>query len=149
MISQVQTYQLRQSFARLRGKEEIVSLVFYRRLFQLAPAVRPLFRGDIEEQGRKLMRTLEFALSRLDEPSVLTAELEALGARHVGYGVGPEHYPVVNRALIDALAESLGDEFTPEVRQAWSGLLELCAAVMIRGVVKTGRPTVNSVPTPG
>ncbi len=126
-----------------------MSLVFYRRLFQLVPSVRPLFRGDIEEQGRTLMRTLEFVLSGLDDPDALVSELEDLGARHVGYGAEPGHYPAVKRALIDTLAESLGTAFTPELAQAWDELLGFCADAMLRGAPKTGSPTVNSVPLPG
>lgn len=146
-----QIHLLRKSFAQLHGKESVASLAFYRRLFELAPEVRPLFHTDIEEQGRKLMEILGFALGRLDRPAELLAALEGLGARHVGYGATAEHYPVVGRALLDMLAESLGAAFTPAVRAAWTELYQVCTEAMLRGAAgdtKSGTRTVNSVPLP-
>jgi len=111
----------------------VAALVFYRRLFELEPRLRPLFKNDIESQSRKLMDTLSASLEMLDQPERLTAELEALGARHVGYGVRDEHYAIVGRALLDMLTEVLGDEFTLETRAAWAELYRLISETMQRG----------------
>ena len=148
-----QIHLVRKSFAELRGKETVASLIFYRRLFELAPEVRPLFHTDIEEQGRKLMDMLGFALSRLEKLPELEAALEGLGARHTGYGATAEHYPVVGRALLDMLAETLGRGFTPAVREAWTALYGFCAAAILRGPAAAGRTnrgtrTVKTEPRP-
>ena len=150
-----QIHLVRKSFAGLRGKETVASLVFYRRLFELAPEVRPLFHTDIEEQGRKLMDMLGFALSRLEKLPELEAALEELGERHTGHGATEEHYPVVGRALLDMLAETLGRGFTPAVREAWTALYGFCAAAMLRspaaaaaGRANRGTRTVKTEPGP-
>src|SRR5262249_18708475 len=101
--------------------------------FELDPRVRPLFKSDIEAQSAKLMDMLALTLSLLDRPARLTRELEELGARHATYGVQPEDYATVGRALLDMLAEVLGAEFTPAARAAWAELYAFIAQTMLRG----------------
>ena len=52
----------------------------------------------------------------------LVAALTGLGAKHAPYDVKEEHFPVVGEALLDTLAKALGNDFTPEVKEAWVGL---------------------------
>lgn len=104
--------------------------LFYDRLFELEPSVRPLFKGDKGEQGRKLIRTIGVvvnSLSRLDE--ILPA-VEALGRRHVAYGVEARHYEIVGTALIWTLEQTLGDAFTPATRDAWNVTYSALANIM-------------------
>ena len=93
--------------------------LFYGKLFEIAPEVKPLFQGDMTEQGKKLMQMLGVAVSLLDKPGELTPALEALSQRHVGYGVEEAHYAPVGEALIWTLEQGLGDAFTEEVKAAW------------------------------
>jgi hemoglobin-like flavoprotein len=138
---------LRTSFAAMDRYHHVAALVFYRRLFELDPSLRPLFRNDIEEQARKLMDMLGFALSMLENRAALTAELERLGARHIRYGVRDEHYATVGRALLDMLSEVLGPAFTLDARMAWTDLFTFVAATMQRGAAASARhwQTGNSV----
>jgi len=112
---------------------DAAATLFYDKLFELDPALRPLFPfTDLREQKKKLMQTLTVAvrgLYRLDE---LTPALEALGRRHVGYGVQDAHYDTVGRALLWTLEQGLGPAFTPEVRDAWVETYQLVASVMQR-----------------
>jgi len=105
--------------------------IFYARLFALAPEVRPLFKGDMQEQGRKLMAVLATVVNGLDRLDTIVPAAQALAKRHVAYGARPAHYPVVGAALLDTLAQGLGPEFTPEVREAWATAYGTLSGVMI------------------
>ncbi len=105
--------------------------LFYRNLFELDPSLRPLFRGDMEEQGRKLVRMIGVAVAKLDDLDNLIPVLQQLGSRHAGYGVEPEDFRTVGSALLATLAQGLGDEFTDPVREAWAGVYEVMAEVMM------------------
>jgi nitric oxide dioxygenase len=106
--------------------------IFYGRLFELAPEVRPLFKRDIHAQGAMLMATLGAVVDQLDRPTELLPSAEALARRHVGYGVRAEHYAVVGSALLWTLAQGLGTAFTPAVREAWSTAYHMLADAMQR-----------------
>jgi hemoglobin-like flavoprotein len=56
-----------------------------------------------------------------DDMDTLVAALKELGTRHVSYDVKFEHYPIVGQALLDTLEKALGDDFSPEVKEAWTG----------------------------
>ena len=93
--------------------------LFYDRLFEMEPSVRPLFKSDMAQQKKKLMQTLSVAVDGLSNPQRLIPVLEQLGVRHVGYMVQEHHYGLVGEALLWTLREGLGDSFTPEVESAW------------------------------
>jgi hemoglobin-like flavoprotein len=132
-MSPTQVHLIRKSFAQLERHKHVSALVFYRRLFELDPTLRPLFKGDIEEQSRKLLDMLGALISMLERPLGLELELRAMGARHSGYGVKDAHYATVGRALLDMLAETLDKSFTPEVREAWTVLYGAVESTMKAG----------------
>lgn len=132
-VDAVQRHVVRKSFGLVERQADVAALVFYQRLFDLAPQVRPMFSGDIQSQGRKLMETLAVLVSALDRPKELESELEELGAGHAGYGVRDEHYAVARQALLEMIAEVTGPAFTPEVRAAWNALYDVVEAGMRRG----------------
>jgi hemoglobin-like flavoprotein len=108
--------------------------LFYGRLFELDPALRDLFQGDMEEQGRKLMQMLSIAVANIRRPEQILESVQALGRRHAGYGVKTQHYDTVGQALLWTLDKGLGPAFTPETRTAWTNLYGLVAGVMQDGV---------------
>ena len=105
--------------------------MFYGRLFETAPEVRPLFKGDMKEQGAKLMATLAVVVKGLDNIESLLPVAGDLAKRHVDYGVEPEHYSQVGASLLWTLGQGLGEEFTPEVEAAWTGAYGLLSGAMI------------------
>jgi nitric oxide dioxygenase len=123
---------IRESFAHLHRRKTETAQLFYGRLFDIAPEVRPLFKGDIKSQGAKLMETLLVAIATLNDRDGLTILLEKLGRTHRDYHVEPEHYDHVGEALIWTLRTSLGDDFTPAVERAWRSLYDDIAATMLR-----------------
>jgi hemoglobin-like flavoprotein len=119
------------SFARVTPISDQAAIMFYDRLFEVAPQVRVLFPDDISEQRRKLMATLAVVVRGLsDLPSILPAA-SALAKRHVGYGAVAEHYPVVGGALLWTLEKGLGDGWTPEVAEAWTAAYGTLSGYMI------------------
>jgi nitric oxide dioxygenase len=118
------------SYTAVEGLGDKAGLLFYARLFEIDPALRGLFKGDMDAQARKLMQMITVAVRGLNDVATLQPALAALGARHRGYGVLPAHYDTVAAALLDTLAAGLGDAFTPEVKQAWTDCYGLLATTM-------------------
>ena len=107
---------------------------FYSRLFAAAPAVKPLFAGtDLRKQKIMLLRLLGLLRSSLRDLDSLVPVLHDLGARHVGYGARPEHYPVVGAVLIAAMAEVAGDAWEPRYERAWTAAFDVVAHAMLDG----------------
>jgi hemoglobin-like flavoprotein len=104
--------------------------LFYGRLFELDPSLRPLFRGDMTEQGRKLMTMINTVVMSLDRLGPMLGAIEDLGRRHVAYGVTEAHYDTVGSALLWTLGTGLGEQFTPPVEAAWAEAYTTLASVM-------------------
>jgi nitric oxide dioxygenase len=121
---------VRESFAKVAPIAETAAGLFYGRLFELDPALKPLFKGDMKEQGRKLMQMIGTAVAGLDRLDAIVPAVEALGKRHAGYGVASAHYDTVGAALLWTLEQGLGAAFTPEVKAAWAETYGLLAGVM-------------------
>jgi hemoglobin-like flavoprotein len=124
---------VRQSFALVQPIAAQAAALFYDKLFERDPSISTLFRGDMAQQGSRLMHMIEGAVSMLDRPAMLKHTLLRLGERHAGYGVVDAHYPVVGAALLDTLAVGLGDAFTPEVREAWATMYAAVVQAMREG----------------
>jgi hemoglobin-like flavoprotein len=107
---------------------------FYGRLFALEPSLRPMFRADLEEQGRKLMATIGVAVDSLARLQDLESEVRALGRRHAGYGVEERHYASVAATLLWTLERVLGTGFTEEMADAWSAAYGVLADLMKEGM---------------
>ncbi len=104
--------------------------LFYGRLFELDPSLKPLFTSDIKEQGKKLMQMISVAVKGLSDLEKIVPAVEELGKRHVGYGVKDEHYDTVGAALLWTLEKGLGDAFTPDVKEAWTETYTVLATTM-------------------
>jgi nitric oxide dioxygenase len=130
MMTPEQIQLVRLSFVTVMDAKASAGKLFYDRLFAIAPEVRPLFKSDIGDQAEKMMDMLATAIAALKSPQALTPVLEGLGRRHAGYGVRDEHYDNVREAMLWALERTLGDAFTPQVRDAWTALYGTVAAVM-------------------
>jgi hemoglobin-like flavoprotein len=122
---------VRTSFAQVVPIREAAADLFYGRLFELDPTLKPLFKGDMKEQGIKLMAMIGTAVGGLDNRDSLDLALRALGKRHVGYGVEAAHYDTVSDALLWMLERSLGAAFTADVKAAWAAAYAVLAGVMI------------------
>lgn len=104
--------------------------LFYQNLFEADPALKPLFKGDLQAQGKKLIDMITTAVNKLTELNVLVPVLQNLGKRHGGYGVQDSHYDTVGAALLKTLGQGLGNEFTQDVKAAWTNAYSVMADVM-------------------
>lgn len=129
-ITPRQVQLIKQSFAQVEPIADQAAEIFYNYLFQFSPEVRPMFKGDMTSQGRKLMSTLKVAVKSLDNLEALLPVLQKLARDHVSYGVKAVHYTPVGNALLYALRDGLGPQFTREVRQAWVEVYRVIAKVM-------------------
>jgi hemoglobin-like flavoprotein len=121
------------TWMQMEGIADAAATLFYDRLFELDPSLRPLFPAtDLRDQKRKLIQTLTVAVRGLHRLEDLTPALEVLGRRHVGYGVQDAHYETVGQALLWTLEHGLGAAFTPQVRDAWVETYQLVTSVMQR-----------------
>ena len=119
------------SFAKVAPISDVAAGLFYGRLFEIAPEVKPLFRGDMGEQGRKLMATLGVVVNGLKNLDAILPAAKALAVKHVGYGVKAADYAPVGEALIWTLEKGLGADFTTEVKGAWVAAYGALSGVMI------------------
>lgn len=97
-----------------------VAKSFYKHLFEIAPQTKKLFTGDMERQGTMLMTSLSLAVSGLSNMDEILPSVQALGERHVSYGVKPEYFQPASESFIWALENHLGDQFTPALKEAWT-----------------------------
>jgi hemoglobin-like flavoprotein len=119
------------SFAKVAPISEQAAVLFYGRLFEVAPSVRAMFPDDMTEQRKKLMATLAVVVGGLTNLEAILPAASALAKRHVNYGAKPEHYPVVGGALLWTLEKGLGDAWTPEVAEAWIAAYGTLSGYMI------------------
>jgi hemoglobin-like flavoprotein len=130
-MTPAQVELVQQSFAEVAPVADPAAAMFYERLFELAPAVRPLFHGDMAEQRRKLMATLAVVVGGLGNVETVLPAASALAKRHVAWGVKPEHYDQVGAALLWTLERGLGDKWTGDLAAAWSAAYGTLSAFMI------------------
>ena len=118
------------SWASVVPIQDTAAGLFYQRLFALDPAVRPMFKGDMQEQGRKLMKMLGVVVNSLTKLDELVPVAQDMARRHVGYGVQAAHYDTVGAALLWTLEQGLGSAFTDDTRDAWAEAYGILSMVM-------------------
>jgi nitric oxide dioxygenase len=126
-----QVKAIQESFSKIAPISDQAAALFYGRLFEIAPAVKPMFRGDMAEQGRKLMATLSVVVNGLNNLDAVLPAVSALAKRHVVYGVQPADYAPVGAALLWTLERGLGEQWTPKLAAAWSAAYTLLSEFMI------------------
>ena len=122
---------VQQSFSKIVPISDQAAVIFYNRLFEIAPQVKSMFPSDMTEQRGKLMATLSAVVNGLNNLSSILPAASALAKRHVAYGARAEHYPVVGAALLWTLEKGLGESWTPDVANAWKAAYGTLSAFMI------------------
>lgn len=124
---------IRASFTTLSRRQHELVRRFYQILFEARPDLRRMFPDDMSRQQEHLSAALSLLIRNADSLEALRPSLMDLGARHVAFGVTPEHYPPVRDALVSAIAEVGGTSMTTELLEAWRGLINRVCAVMLQG----------------
>ncbi len=121
-----------------------VSQIFYRHLLQDNPALSRIFSGNTAALNRKFFNMLA-ALKNVKHLEKIEASIHQLGERHgQRYAVLSEHFTPTKKALMAALEEHLGDEFTAELRQAWDEVFDAVADLMKTAISHTRRTDDDS-----
>ena len=136
MVTLRQIELVQSTFAVVAPIADDAAALFYRRLFEIDPSPRSMFKGDMAEQRRKLMQMLTAAVKGLPRLDRLVPVVEDLGRRHATYGVTDDHYDTVAAALLWTLEKGLGDAFTTEARAAWAAVYGLLATTMKNAAAK-------------
>jgi hemoglobin-like flavoprotein len=136
-ITPAQIELVQSSFLHVLPIADAAGVLLYERIFTLAPATRTLFDADIRPQAARLMAAVKAAVESLDDLDAVVPFLVKLGARHVRYGVQPEHFDVGGDALLWTLQQGLGDAFTSELRDAWSAAWSVIAHAMTAGMLQS------------
>jgi hemoglobin-like flavoprotein len=130
-MTPTQVKLVQESFSRVAPISETAAMIFYDRLFEVAPSVKAMFPADMTEQRKKLMAMLAAVVNGLGNLESILPAASALAKRHVSYGAKPEHYPVVGGALLYTLEKGLGDAWTPELSDAWTAAYGTLSGYMI------------------
>jgi hemoglobin-like flavoprotein len=125
-----QVQLIKTSWAQVVPISDKAAELFYGKLFEMDPSLKPLFSGDMVEQGKKLMKMINTAVNGLDRLGEIVPAVQQLGVRHVSYGVKDEHYDTVGAALLWTLEAGLGDAFTEETKDAWATVYGILADTM-------------------
>ena len=131
-----QIAHVQRTFAQVRPIADTAATLFYSRLFMLDPSLKPLFKGEMTKQGQMLMSMIGSAVAGLNNLEKLAPIVRNLGARHVAYGVNDDHYATVGAALLWTLEQGLGEDFTPEVHEAWAAAYTILAETMKAGAAE-------------
>ncbi|PJZ54271.1 globin family protein [Leptospira adleri] len=124
---------VKSSFEKVYVNKDEVATLFYSKLFELEPSYKSLFKGDMNEQGRKLMLMLRTLVSGLGDLASLVPVIQDMGKRHLKYGVKTQDYDVVGAALLATLQQGLGAEFTPKLKGLWTDIYQIVAKTAIEG----------------
>lgn len=130
-MTPAQVELVQDSFAQVAPISEQAAALFYGRLFEIAPEAKPLFKGDMDGQGRKLMATMAVVVDGLSNLDAVLPAASALAKRHVAYGVTPGHYAPVGEALLWTLERGLGAGWTQELAAAWAAAYTTLSQFMI------------------
>jgi len=122
---------VKESFTKVLPIKDVAAAAFYDRLFTVDPSLKALFRGDMQTQGQKLMMAIGTVVAALDRLETVLPTVQQLARRHVNYGVQDSHYATVGGALLDTLASAFGNDFTPELRDAWATAYGTLSGAMI------------------
>ena len=130
-ITLEQVKLVQDSWAMVEPIADKAAELFYGRLFETAPEVKPLFKGNMVEQGKKLMQMISIAVKGLSNLESIVPAVQAMGQRHVKYNVKEDHYAVVGASLLWTLEQGLGEAYTPETAEAWTVVYGLLSSTMI------------------
>ena len=131
MLTDTQIQLVTDSWQKVLPIKETAAELFYGRLFELDPSLQTLFKGDMKEQGERLMNMINIAVNALNRLEDVVPAIQAMGRRHKDYGVQRAHYDTVAQALLWTLGQGLGPAFTPDVKDAWTQVYTLLATTMI------------------
>lgn len=111
-----------------------VADLFYDRLFELDPLLEEQFPEDLSAQRPRFMNAVGAAVAALDDIDAMRPTLLDVGRRYLSQGIGPGHYVTLGKALLWTFEQSLAEDFTPPVKEAWAALYADMSGTMSQAV---------------
>jgi hemoglobin-like flavoprotein len=137
-LSEDQIDLLRGSLRVMQARKALLADIFYERLFEIDPGVRPLFSDDILTQTEKVIFAFGAVVAQIHDVEACREMTRELALRHVAYGVQPAHYGSVRRAVLRTLEEVFAEDFTPELAAAWGLAYDRIADAMVASAYGPG-----------
>ncbi|MES2742705.1 MAG: globin domain-containing protein [Pseudomonadota bacterium] len=134
MISDLSRPYIVASVPVLRAHGVAITTTFYRKLFAAHPELTNVFNMGNQANGaqQQSLAAAVFAYAaNIDHPGALAPVINRIVHKHVSLGVRPEHYPIVGRHLLDAIAETLGQDASAELMSAWEEAYNALARLFI------------------
>jgi nitric oxide dioxygenase len=134
MLTQAQRNIVKSCVPALKAHGVMLTRNFYARMFRENPELKHLFnmshQATGEQQQALALAVLGYA-ENIENTSVLAPVINVITAKHVSIGIRAEHYPIVGRHLLAAIAEVMGDAATTEVLEAWGAAYGQLADALI------------------
>jgi nitric oxide dioxygenase len=134
---------VQQSFEKVAAMGLKAAEIFYSELFTIDPSLRAMFKGNIQEQHKKLLSALALVVRSLHTPEKIVGAVERLAVKHLDYGVKPEHYTYVGNALLRTLRQGLKSEFTSELCDAWVDAIRMLVHIMRKAAYGSSQPGIR------
>jgi nitric oxide dioxygenase len=112
---------IRYSWQKAGEQPLTTGILFYDRLFSLAPEARYIFRSPVSEQTSKLMSATGCIINKLDKADDIMYEITGIAQEYAAYGLKAMHYRAVGNSLLWALEKRLNHLWNDELKEAWSG----------------------------
>lgn len=133
MMTQQQKILIRNTVPVLREHGLDLTKHFYQRMFSHNPELKNMFNMG-NQQNSKQQTALALAVlayaENIENPQVLMPAIDGIGQKHTSLSIRPEHYQIVGKHLIAAIAEVLGENATPELLEAWKMAYTQLAKIM-------------------
>jgi len=138
-MNQIQIKIVQTTWAKVIPELDQAAQDFLEKILDIKPELIKLFRTDTRELGMLMMAMINRAINALDDFDEFIPEIQKLGSRHTHYGVADEDYDTVAAALLWTLQKHLGDEYTPEVEQAWIAVYDQISLIMKESAARVQR----------
>jgi hemoglobin-like flavoprotein len=142
---------IRSNWELMRPVAVHVADLFYDRLVELDPSLEELFPEDPDTQRPRFLKAVAAAVNGMDDLEAMRPLLNELGKRQAAEGLRESHYVTIGKALLWTFEQSLAEDFTPPVKDAWATLYARLSSAMIQGAQCTAQavtPGVREVPRP-
>ena len=113
---------------------EEITQHFYQQMFKENPELLDIFNAANQKTGRQqaaLANAVYAYAANIDNLGALTAAVQRIAHKHASFNILPEHYPIVGKHLLGAVAHVLGDAVTDDVVNAWTEAYGLLADIFI------------------
>ncbi len=132
-MTPLQLDNIRRSHEVVADRGEELSERFYARLFAIQPVLRALLPRDEWQRTRDLVAGLGLVVKGIERPGSVEHLLMDFGAKAERTGISPHQYGMARQALIAAMRETMGAEWTDDLEQDWTDALNSVASVVVLG----------------